>query len=327
MKVIGATKAVYGVIPVLTSAVFLPVKAQGDGVRKALRQAIPLIEESAAVYVDKRDCFSCHHQSLPLMALSRAKLSGYEVSSESVSMQSQFTTEYFKGRKKRLLKGEGVPGGPYSAGYALVGLSEAGQPDVETQRAIISYLFKTQDKTGCWRIRTHRPPLEDSHFTATALAMRCLVEFVDVADRNESLNSAVAWLRKAKPKSTEGHTFKLLGLHWTKDTELEASAAQTLLEMQREDHGWSQLPNMKSDAYATGQALAALRAVGLLKADTIQYRLGVKWLIENQERDGSWKVKTRSKPIQKLFDSGFPHGKDQFISISATCWAVMALVD
>ena len=49
------------------------------------------------------------------------------------------------------------------------------------------------------------------------------------------------------------------------------------------------------------------------------------WLLKNQKPDGSWYVKTRSRPIQKYFESGFPHGQDQFISISATCWAVLAL--
>jgi N-acyl-D-amino-acid deacylase len=80
---------------------------------------------------------------------------------------------------------------------------------------------------------------------------------------------------------------------------------------------------MGSDAYATGSALAVLAEVG--KSEGEVYRRGVKWLLAAQKEDGSWHVATRSKPIQKHFESGFPHGKDQFISISATCWAVAAL--
>ena len=49
------------------------------------------------------------------------------------------------------------------------------------------------------------------------------------------------------------------------------------------------------------------------------------YLIRTQKKDGSWFVKSRSKPIQKFFDNGDPHGKDQFISISATSWATAAL--
>lgn len=85
------------------------------------------------------------------------------------------------------------------------------------------------------------------------------------------------------------------------------------------------MPEMKSDAYATGLALSALRQSGALTANSPQYKSGVKWLLEHQKPDGSWRVKTRSKPIQKYFESSFPHGKDQFISISATCWAIIEL--
>ena len=34
--------------------------------------------------------------------------------------------------------------------------------------------------------------------------------------------------------------------------------------------------------------------------------------------DGSWHVATRAKPFQTYFESAFPHGKDQFISITAS---------
>jgi hypothetical protein len=51
----------------------------------------------------------------------------------------------------------------------------------------------------------------------------------------------------------------------------------------------------------------------------------VAFLLKTQQPDGSWLVETRSKPIQKFFDNGDPHGKSQFISITATGWAVAAL--
>lgn len=327
MKRVRAIHAVGCIIAGLAPSASSFAKAKNDLLCKAVQQAIPLIEKSAAVYVEKRDCFSCHHQALTVMALSRAKLSGYKVHPDGFSTQTQFTLEYFHDRGKRLMKGEGVPGGPYSAGYALTGLSAAGEPGGDTIKTLVKYLLKTQHKDGSWRIRTHRPPLEDSHLTATALAIRGIVGFADAADRNESMGRALAWLKKAEPKSTEDHVFKLLGLHWGNGDAAKASTAKALMEMQRDDHGWGQMPNMKSDAYATGQVLFALREVGFLKADSPDYRLCSKWLIDHQDADGSWHVKTHSKPIQKYFESGFPHGKDQFISISATCWALLALLD
>jgi hypothetical protein len=36
-------------------------------------------------------------------------------------------------------------------------------------------------------------------------------------------------------------------------------------------------------------------------------------------------VHKRAVPVNAYFESGFPHGKFQFISYTGTCWATMAL--
>jgi len=290
-----------------------------DAMRMAAQRAILLIEKSASTYTEQRDCFSCHHQALTMMTLSHATLAGLSVRDDTISAQAKFTLEYFGDRKDRLPKGEGVPGGSYSAGYALAGLAVAKESTNEISKALVQYLLKKQNKDGSWRIRTHRPPLEDSNLMATALGIKGIPE-------GTNARRASDWLKQAKSKSTEDHTFKVFGLHWAKADQEKITAAKALLKLQRKDGGWAQLPEMKSDAYSTGQALTALKESGFIKVNSLQYKEGVAWLLKNQKADGSWQVKTRSKPIQKYFESGFPHGKDQFISISATCWAVMALL-
>ena len=54
-------------------------------------------------------------------------------------------------------------------------------------------------------------------------------------------------------------------------------------------------------------------------------KAGVEYLIKTQRDDGSWFVKSRSRPFQTYFESGFPHGPDQFISAAGSGWAVAAL--
>ena len=51
----------------------------------------------------------------------------------------------------------------------------------------------------------------------------------------------------------------------------------------------------------------------------------MRFLLASQLADGSWHVRSRSRPFQIYFESGFPHGKDQFISVAASGWAATAL--
>src|SRR5262249_3920973 len=123
-----------------------------------------------------------------------------------------------------------------------------------------------------------------------------------------------------KKKSPRLWSVHLLG---GKPDEIKAARSAVLAD-QREDGGWAQLDSMKSDAYATGQALFVLQDTGLATTDAA-YQRGVQFLLKTQEKDGSWLVVTRSRPIQTMFDNGDPHGKNQFISTPATGGALADL--
>jgi hypothetical protein len=55
------------------------------------------------------------------------------------------------------------------------------------------------------------------------------------------------------------------------------------------------------------------------------YRKGVDYLLRTQLPGGPWFVRTRAVPVQRDFETGFPHGRNQFISTAATGWATIAL--
>jgi hypothetical protein len=48
-----------------------------------------------------------------------------------------------------------------------------------------------------------------------------------------------------------------------------------------------QFPSLPSDAYATGQAMVALRENGIVDASAPQYQRGVRFLLNTQFEDGS----------------------------------------
>jgi squalene cyclase len=104
------------------------------------------------------------------------------------------------------------------------------------------------------------------------------------------------------------------------------AASEELIKQQRKDGGWAQLDSLQSDAYATGSVLVTLHEAAGLSVKDETYQRGVEFLLKTQKSDGSWHIASRSRPFQTYFESGFPHGKDQWISSAGTSWATMALL-
>jgi hypothetical protein len=142
----------------------------------------------------------------------------------------------------------------------------------------------------------------------------------------EQVRRARAWLLRSTPETTEDRAMQVLGLAWANAEPAEIrERAKGLLAEQGPDGGWSQLPNLGTDAYATGQALVALQSGANLPASDPAIKRGIAFLLRTQFADGSWLVRTRSFPFQPYKESGFPYGKDQWISAAGTSWAAMAL--
>ncbi len=73
------------------------------------------------------------------------------------------------------------------------------------------------------------------------------------------------------------------------------------------------------------EALFALGSAGGMTIRHPVFQKGVDYLLRTQAGDGSWHVKSRAIWFQPYLDSGFPYGRDQFISTAGTAWATLAL--
>lgn len=304
--------------------------ADEDSLREAITRSLHLIERSAAIGIDERpNCFTCHHSGLPVMTLLTAQERGFSVRVETLQTQLQFTADQLaKGRANYLL-GKGQGGQAFMAGSALWTLKLGDWKPDATTRAVVEYLLGHQKEIGHWKPPSIRPPSEESPFSATYFALESLKHFstTDQQTRSqERIAQAQIWLLQTPAETTEDRVFRLASLH---SVAAEVTAVQTatgeLLRTQRPDGGWAQLESMTSDAYATGTALVQLQRTGSLLTTDPAYQRGLQWLLKDQLADGSWHVVSRSKPFQKYFESGYPHGKDQFISITAASWATTAL--
>lgn len=308
------------------------IKTVGEAntVAAALARSLPLLQRAGPDFMasSSERCISCHHQSLPAMAIGLARERGLKIDAKLEREQAAETLEVVAPRRELYLQGFGVVD-RLDPGYWLAGVADAGRPADGTIEALVHYLTLKQSADGHWQPGLYRPPMVGSEFTTTALSLRALQRFGPkgrAAEITKRIERARDWLRKASPKTTEDRVFHLLGLAWSgADAETIRKSTADLVALQRDDGGWAQLKSLGTDAYATGQVLYALNQGGGLAVTDPAYQKGVKYLLRAQCEDGSWFVQSRSMPVQPFFESGFPHGKSQFISCAATCWATMAL--
>lgn len=296
-----------------------------EAIRKSVENAVAMLQKSGPQFVKVSGCVSCHHQSLPQMAYSAARKRGFAVDSAISEQQVKAVVAMFKPIREQMETGAiQLPNPGISVGYSLLGLAAEGYQRDEVTAAMAKAILQTQQPDGSFAILKARPPMEASPFTAAALSIRALQIYG--TDCEESIVRARQWLARAKPESQEERSMKLLGLAWGKaDSKQIEQAAYEVMAQQRADGGWAQLAGSETDAYATGQAIVALQAAGDVVPAEKAIQNGITYLLRTQLGDGTWMVRTRSSPVQPLKDSGFPHGRDQWISAAGTSWAAMAL--
>jgi hypothetical protein len=312
----------FAIAPLVTTSPSVPE------IRTALTAAMPPLLAGAAGHIEKKSCFACHNQTFPVMAFAAAKAKGISIPESTLPDQIEHITDFITTHIDDYRSGKGTGGQVDTAGSILFTLEFAGAKPAEATKAVVEYLLKTQPKNEFWKTSSNRPPTEASHFTATFLAVRGLKVWATKEQEPQAksrIASAKKWLEKSKPGDTEDRVFRLMGLKAAgADRRDIAAAAFDLLATQHRDGGWAQLDSMASDPYATATTLLALRDAGL----TVQhpaYRSGLSFLIKSQRKDGTWLITSRSNPFQPYYESGFPHGKNQFISATASGWAATAL--
>jgi cytochrome c551/c552 len=297
-----------------------------DASRAAVRRSLPLLQRIGQPFIHKTGCVSCHHNSLVAMAVASARKNGYAVDETADQAQRRTTADYLESWRERTIQNHFIAGQQDSISYLLFGLAMAGHPPDQATEAQARWLLRRQAADGRWPLATLRPPIESNDIAVTALSLLDLRSYAPrpaAAEYAQAVARARQWLLTAKGDMTEQRAFRVLGLTWSGGL-ANTSAVQELVQLQRPDGGWAQLPSMESDAYATGEALVALHEARV-GSDDRAVRRGVEFLLRTQLQDGSWFVKSRSVPIQAYFESGFPHGADQWISAAATAWAVAAL--
>lgn len=320
-------------LPVVTTAAAAPVAVANASLsvtrspRQAVAGALPPLRAAGVRMAADGGCVACHAQPLVGMAWQAAHARGWAASSSRT--ESDAILSFVNGRAPAIVQLRDVGGLPDGLLYTALLLATEKRPATRATDTWVHLLAAKQRPEGNWRaIGGTRAPMQDGDISRTALAIRALTAYATparAAEYRARVTRASAWLARQTLVSTEERVMQLLGLHWSsREPKLRQTRIRELMALQAGDGGWAQTPYLASDAYATGQALYALRELGVAPHDAALQR-GVAFLVRTQHEDGSWHVASRAMKVQPYFDSGFPYEHDQWISAAGTAWATMAL--
>jgi hypothetical protein len=321
--------ATYAAIPSATTA----------QIQQTVDRAIKYVRNESADWLKTRKCAACHHAPLPLWALGEADRRGYTVDKKFVTE----TTESLLGSKDKLLasrifpnpadrpdprpQGRGLNLGLPMLAVAAQSLSPLTDGQRQSLKLIAQEIVKKQQPDGSWEFfaTLRRPPINESQTTDAAwiiLALQGMTGPDATVSERQALSKAVAWLETAKRDLHQDKVFKvLLSVRLGKSRESMQATIDELLALQRADGGWSQtVPELKSDAFATGQTLYVLSLAGYT-ADRREIKRGIDFLVATQKPDGSWPMISRSTP------DGRPGSSKLLtpINCAASSWATLGL--
>jgi ankyrin repeat protein len=298
--------------------------------RVSLTKSLARITDVAPRFREQATCISCHHNALPAMAAATARRKGIEIDEIRARKNLTDILTFFTASAPRMMLGDAAVGGEaLTTGYAAMALSSERHPLDTVTATMTHWLLARQMPDGHWLGNgLNRPPSEYSSISHTAIAAGGLKAYPVPARANdirESLKRAGQWLVAAEPKSAEERGMRLMGLVWTDAPRARVQAAiREIRDRQEAGGGWSQFGRTPPDAYATGLSLYALHVAGVAPTDDT-YKKGVSFLLGSQYQDGTWLVKTHAFPVQRYFESGFPYGRHQWISMAGTSWASLAI--
>ena len=232
--------------------------------------------------------------------------------------------------REQALQGIVSPGGlTTTSGYILMGLAADRHAADAATDALVRLIVTRQLPDGRWA-SAYRPPSESSEFTAAAVGLRGIQLYgTATPPQRRAVAAAAAWLAQRAAAVHRRSCLQTARAHLGGCSRTERSAVG--------DSGPSRFATHRRGLGAAAcdvercvcNRLCARRAARSRRSDqtTPCIAAACKFLLETRSLpDGSWFVPSRSHQTQIYFESGFPHGANQFISAAATNWATQALI-
>lgn len=307
---------------------------------QAVENGLQFLQKEAFRWKTTRSCAACHHAAMVLWTFNEARAHGYSIDEQAFNDISLWA---FGDMKTNSLTPQAPSRDVINLGWvyvllsmetapAFASLSSHKQEQPITQRSgatndeaifsarqtLIQQIVAKQDADGSWgKPLDERVPLGGPAEDIALLSQLALLQSGDDSSAITScLDKAATWLAAKQDKtSRQGRNFRLL-IHVCekKSSESLNPIMASIRGEQNTDGGWSQTPEMGSDAYATGQTLYVLARAGV-KPEASEMKRGVENLTRTQREDGSWPMISRvnAKNLTPITAAG-------------TAWAVLGLL-
>jgi squalene-hopene/tetraprenyl-beta-curcumene cyclase len=295
-------------------------------VKTAVNRGLSFLAKDNLAWKEKRKCAECHHAPFTIWALNEGKKQGYAVDEKALAEMITWvlTADHLAKLVAKPPKEE-KPSLNEAPLLLALGL-EAGETKgaQDGLKKILASVLSDQEKDGSWKLWREFRPIGSSPDTLTSLSLLALSapNAPDLGKESKGARDrAIQWLRAAKSDG-ELQADVLRLIVW-KRLGLPASEWEPLLKAtrasQNSDGGWGQTRKMKSDAYATGQALYALAEAGVRSEDE-GVRKAQAYLVKSQRADGAWAMDSRA-----ILSNGKPATNFEPITHAGSAWAVMGL--
>src|SRR5256884_1795625 len=290
--------------------------------RYAAQRGIGWLQPATVRWQKDKKCFGCHIQAQSVMGFTIAKKNNYAVNENIIKELSDFT------EKQQNADGSYLREPEPSTQFAAMGLSYYDDAESIQRNPVllktVNWLLDKQKDTGdmpygvlgCQGDAVVQGPVMATANSLLAFK-RAYTETNDPRYR-QAAERALAWIESAQPISTQDEVLKVLALAKFGGAE-QKSAIQSLVERliteQRPSGGWRECPDhadlQEPNPFSTGQVLYAFKQAGV-SISSSPFIKGVKYLMDVQQADGSWKV-----------DGHVLHG--QGAPYAPSMWAIIGL--
>ncbi len=280
--------------------------AEGDpAARAAAQRGLAFVSREAVRWQEQHNCYGCHVQAVTFEALTVGREHRYDIDDPQFRTVMRGLLDIRGGHRQPgglSVGGSGEPTTSRTFGGAAFARYDASQGGDLTDDllAVAGQLQEVQQEDGSLRNDDTRFPVVEGPMQATTQALQTWRQaWARSADARwlAPLRRAEGWVQTHARALSDDPTAGTVPLNYAVMGLLAAGAQPSeaaltglsalLRRRQTEDGGWGYRPGENSNAFATGQTLHALRALGASDDDPAVAR-GTRWLVAHQQQDGGW---------------------------------------